>query len=147
MEVLIALATTALGAVLSPIVSHWDSWYQTATRSDLRGKWLALDCFDENDFFIEEVTISRKFGKLYIRNHANKMGQLYDAYCTVEEPGILTGTWRSTRPGAITKGRILLIVNPQATSLTGVYSGHSDDGRHFLFFGFSQEMKRLCGGR
>jgi hypothetical protein len=133
MELLIALGTTILGVVLSQIASHWESWYQTASRSDLRGEWLALDFFDEKDFFVEKITISRKYGKLYIKNHGNKVGQMFEAYCTVEEPGVLTGTWRSLRPGATVKGRILLFINPHATSLSGVYSGKSDDGRDFLF--------------
>jgi hypothetical protein len=134
MELLIALATTVLGVVLSQMVSRWDSWYQTIRRSDLRGEWLALDCYDYNDSFVEKVTISRKLGRLHIRNYENKAGQIYEAHCSVEEPGILTGRWRSTRPGAITSGRILLVISPQATSLTGVYSGHFHDGRHVLCF-------------
>src|SRR6266481_1595623 len=134
MELLIALGTTLLGVVLSQIVSRWDSWYQTIRRSDLRGEWLAFDCYDDHDFFVEKVTISRKRGRLHIRNYENKAGQLYEANCTVEEPGILTGRWRSTRPGAITSGRILLVISPQATSLTGVYSGHLHDGRQVLCF-------------
>ena len=135
MEILIGIATTILGIALSQIVQHWESWYQTACRSDLRGEWIALDCYDHNDFFLERVTISRKRGRLYIRNYgANKTGQLYEAYCTVEDHGVLTGTWRSLRPGATNKGRILVIINPQATILTGVYSGKSDDGRELLFY-------------
>lgn len=132
MEILIGIATTILGTILGVIATRWDSWRQTSSRGDLRGEWLSISHAADHEAVRDKVIISKKWGKLYLKNVGNEYGYSYEAYCTIEFANVVTGTWRSLREGSGNKGRILMIVNPQATSIIGVYSGKSVDGRDFI---------------
>ena len=128
MELLIATITMILGAVLGQGISRWDSWRQTSSRGDLRGNWLAISHAGDHAIVRDKIIIGKKWGKLHLKNKGNEFGYLYESYCRIEQTNILTGTWRSLRPGSVSCGSVLMIVNPQATSISGVYSGKTADG-------------------
>ena len=132
MELFIGIVTTILGVLLGEIVSRWDSWRQTAARGDLRGDWLSISHAGDQSVVKDKITIGKKFGKLHIVNEGNEFGYQYEAHCTIEAQNILTGTWRSLRPGSNSGGRVLMIVSPQGTSIAGVYSGKTADGRDVI---------------
>jgi hypothetical protein len=132
MDVAIAIATTILGALLGLVVTRWDSWRETAKRSDLRGDWWAVSHGGDQDLVNDKVSITKKRGKLYIKNEGNEFAYSYEAHCLVEAANILHGTWRSTRPGATVAGRVLMIVNAQGTMISGVYTGKDKEGRDLI---------------
>jgi hypothetical protein len=131
-ELLIAIVTTIVGAILGQAVSRWDSWRQTSSRGDLRGEWLAISHAGDHTSVRDKIMIEKKWGKLHFTNEGNDFGYRYEAYCTVELSNVLSGTWRSLRPGSASGGRVLMIVSPQGTSISGVYSGKTDDGRDVI---------------
>ncbi|MGZ3305393.1 MAG: hypothetical protein ACXU8U_05990 [Asticcacaulis sp.] len=143
-EILTALGTTLLGVILSQIVARWDSWHQIANRSDLRGEWLSASFAVGHNIVYDTVTISKKWGKLYLKNKENSYGYMYDASCIVENNNILSGAWRSTRRGSITKGRMIMIVDPQGTSMFGVFSGKAKDTKDVILgWAMARDHKEL----
>ena len=132
MEIVIAIVTTILGAVLGVLASRWDSWRQTVGRGDLRGDWLSLSHGGDHEIVKDTINVSRKRGKLYFKNGGNEYGYLYNCHCSIESHNIVTGTWRSLRQGASARGRVLLVANAQGTAMHGVYSGKTSDGKDVI---------------
>jgi hypothetical protein len=131
-DVMLALLSAVVGALLGWVLMRWDNWRQTAKRSDLRGEWLALSHGGDQTTVRDKVTISKKCGKLHLVNHGNDASYAYEAFCCVDANNILQGTWRSTRPGSTACGRVLMIVNPQGTSISGVYTGKDVRGTDLI---------------
>lgn len=127
-----AVVTTIFGAILGLIVTRWDSWRETSKRGDLRGEWLAISHGGDHDLVKDKVIISKKRGKLHIRNGGNDFGYAYESFCSIEAGNILHGTWRSLREGSSVGGRVLMIVNPQGTTISGVYTGENSEGTNLI---------------
>jgi hypothetical protein len=126
------VVTTVIGAVLGLMISKWDTWRETAKRGDLRGEWLALSHGGDHDAVYDKIVISKSRGKLCLRNIGNPYGYSYEAFCVVESYNILHGSWRSLRTGSALTGRVLMMVDPQGTSILGAYTGKNNEGRDLL---------------
>ena len=128
MDILIGILLAVFGAAVGQVVARWDSWQQTASRGDLRGRWYSASSGADGEIVLDEISITKRAGKLYLKNSGNQSGYLYDCHCTVEAPNILKGVWRSLRPGSSLQGSLLLRISPQATRITGFYTGKREDG-------------------
>jgi hypothetical protein len=86
----------------------------------------------DHEVVIDKIIISRKRGKLRIINVGNEYGYSYEAYCVMSMSNILSGQWHSLRKGSALKGKLLMVVNPQGTAISGFYSGKKSDGTDLL---------------
>lgn len=130
LEIVSFIGSNLVFIVVGIYLSKLDGWYETRKRGDLRGRWLSVSHGGDHKCVQDEVTISHRRGKLHLRNKGNESGYVYEAFCSVRTDTTLVGTWRSLRKGANIRGDVLLVIDPQGTSIAGVYTGKDIEGRN-----------------
>lgn len=122
-EILVGLLFTILGSVISLLIPYFTESHKNKKRSDLVGEWFSLSHGGADNLVRDKISIQIKRGKFLLRNSDNKLGYSYEATCSIQSGSVLTGSWRSTRPGAHAKGELVLMISPQGNWLYGIYSG------------------------
>lgn len=120
-----------VGAVISTILTIAFSIFQQRNNKNIFGQWHSKyqDIEGSHGTWSDEnVKISRRFGKIKIKNHDCSLGYNYTATASSIEDGCLSGSWVSNRPEATAKGIFMLCANPQGTIFYGYWVG--PDGTH-----------------
>jgi hypothetical protein len=132
MEYAFSIILMITGTFFGLYVSRWDSWREIAGRGDLTGEWLSVSHSGDQEVVTDKITIAKARGKLRFTNAGNDYGYRYECHCSLALTNILFGQWHSTRPGSAAKGRVLMVVNTQGTTISGFYSGQNANGTDLL---------------
>ena len=123
-EIVIAFGAAAFGSILSFLLPAIVRMRLAFEMKGLSGVWFSISHTgdDKHGWETDQIKVAVSLFGVEIKNLNNPRGYSYQGRGHLLKGNQLAGRWSSTRPGATSEGWFLLIVNPQAKFMYGLYS-------------------------
>jgi hypothetical protein len=140
----IALTSAAFGSLVNYVIQQLDRLARNRERLGVVGEWLSISSSRHPmEDVPDRIDIAVTWRGITLKNKGNPHGFSYEGVAELIDRRYLVGSWRSTRAGATARGGFVFTISPQGDAMSGVFTGHDDQGEYLMGWCLGRDEKSL----